>query len=116
MQASAFPLKGLKFIIDFDQCVNALLQASAFPRAKEEYDKVQSCVNALLQASAFPRAKEALYEYTHCVNALLQASAFPQFYRDFYLYSNLCVLMLFCKLLLFHGSQISDELLDCLVC
>ena len=41
-------------------CVNALLQASAFPhKERSQHEKQKHCVNALLQASAFPHLRKA---------------------------------------------------------
>ena len=37
------------------------------------------CVNALLQAFAFPLDNALSLHQCHCVNALLQAFAFPQY-------------------------------------
>ena len=55
------------------------MQASAFPPEVAEMIAKEGCVNALLQASAFPLWlgwEKGCYE--KCVNALLQASAFPR--------------------------------------
>ena len=44
-----------------------------------------TCVNALLQASAFPLlSNTSQIGQSKCVNALLQASAFPQSIGEFY--------------------------------
>ena len=60
-------------------CVNALLQASAFPRRNAYAKNIgKICVNALLQASAFPPpSRMENFKGKKSVNALLQASAFP---------------------------------------
>ena len=59
-------------------CVNALLQAFAFPRGEGGLYEDQMCVNALLQAFAFPPIEDwDNPELDVCVNALLQAFAFP---------------------------------------
>ena len=64
-------------LLDKD-CVNALLQAFAFPRTPAlSKGGMEKCVNALLQAFAFPLCKDRRDEDCHCVNALLQAFAFP---------------------------------------
>ena len=66
------------------------------------YSSHYCCVNALLQASAFPQQDFLRINGQRCsVNALLQASAFPPNLKKYYLFP-LFVLMLFCKLLLFH--------------
>ena len=59
-------------------CVNALLQAFAFPQESSLLWKLKKCVNALLQAFAFP-LKTTTLSNIYCVNALLQAFAFPQY-------------------------------------
>ena len=72
----------------------------------------QNCVNALLQASAFPPAETTTSPVAEAtsVNALLQASAFPQGEKEYDKVQK--VLMLFYKLLLFH-STLSKTLYLC---
>ena len=62
------------------------------------------CVNALLQAFAFPLLKENGVYYITGVNALLQAFAFPLLAVAVH-NGSITVLMLFYKLLLFHLGE-----------
>ena len=55
------------------------MQAFAFPRGTTYNESYKVCVNALLQAFAFPHFDWWNSDYCwECVNALLQAFAFPQ--------------------------------------
>ena len=106
LQAFAFPRRLKYELIRKYLCVNALLQAFAFPQNRFYFIADYSiCVNALLQAFAFPHYKNLGNGRIWCVNALLQAFAFP--HPFIYIEERrLLVLMLFYKLLLFHGRAV----------